>query len=87
MIKARYSLLAAIAAFIFLAAPIANAAEPEGKGGGGDPPCGPVKNPNSCRGQCLTTYNKFICGDPKPGQVGKHRHELMQCYKACKASK
>lgn len=87
VIKAKVSLLASIAALTFLAAPIANAAEPEGKGGGGGGQCGPVKNPNSCRGKCLTIYMTFICDDPKPGQVAKHRHELMQCYKACKESK
>jgi hypothetical protein len=84
MIKVRPR-AAVFAAFVFLGVTTAYSAEPAGKGDGSA--CGPVRNPNSCPGKCLTTYNNFICGDPKPGQVGKHKKELKQCYKACAASK
>jgi hypothetical protein len=86
MNKANFALVAIIAALSLLAAPMANAVEANSSGtqpcGGGGP-----KNPNSCRGQCYETYEKYICGNPTPGKVGKHKKELKQCYQSCKAGK
>ncbi len=36
-----------------------------------------------CQKACYATYEKFIFGNPKPGQVSKHRKEYFACKKAC----
>jgi hypothetical protein len=84
--KARFPFVAVFTAFLFLAAPIANSEEANGKNSNLTTACG-SKEKNTCRGKCYYEYEQFICGNPKPGQVGKHKKELKECYQSCKASK
>jgi len=89
--KATFSFVAVFAAFLFLAAPIANSVTPKAKSGEANAQnatlttkCGSTVK-NTCRGKCYYTYENYICGNPKPGQVAKHKKELQACYQSCKA--
>jgi hypothetical protein len=93
--KARFSFVVVFAAFLFLATPIANSATVNGSTQKAVPviaslttACGSTVK-NTCRGRCYLQYENFICGNPgpKPGQVGKHKKELKQCYQGCPAGK
>jgi hypothetical protein len=95
--KARFPFVAVFAAFLFLAAPIANSAEANTKSPTPTTPptlstttlktaCGSTVK-NNCRGKCYVTYEKYICGNPKPGGVAPHRKELQECYQSCAAGK
>jgi len=92
--KARFP-FAVFAAFLFLAAPIANSVTPKASSEETTAQsltlktaCGSTVK-NNCRGKCYLEYEKYICGNPgpKPGQVGKHKKELQECYQSCPASK
>jgi hypothetical protein len=93
--KARFPFVAVFAAFLFLAAPIANFAEADTKTPTPSTPstlttlktaCGSTVK-NNCRGICYVQYEKYICGNPKPGGVKPHRKELQECYQSCAAGK
>jgi hypothetical protein len=85
--KAIVPFAAALAAFLCVAASAAaNSAEANVKGANPISACGSPEK-NTCRGKCYYQYEQFICGDPKPGQIGKHKKELKECYQSCKAAK
>ena len=91
--KARFPFVAVFAASLFLAAPIAHSATANGTHQKTPCPtltlttaCGSTVKDN-CRGRCYFEYEKFICGNPKPGQVRQHKKELKQCNQSCKPSK
>jgi hypothetical protein len=84
--KPPFSIVAVFAAFLFVAAPVANSVEANGNSSTGTTACGSTEK-NTCRGKCYYQYEQFICGNPKPGEVAKHKKELKECYQSCKASK
>ncbi len=91
--KARFPFVAVFAAFLFLAAPIANSVTPKSDSEQTNAQSSTLKTAcgstvkNTCRGKCYLEYENYICNNPKPGQVAKHKKELKQCYQSCKASK
>jgi hypothetical protein len=78
--SARFPRLVVIAASILFALANASSAVAD------DPnkaPCD-LKRQKACHDACYQTYNNYIGGNPKPGQVHKHYIELTKCYAQCR---
>ena len=79
--------LTVIAAGVLFSAAIARpAAAVEKAPDSGGPQCS-NQQAATCHSNCYAAYESFILGNPKPGQVEKHKKELAQCYKGCKAER
>lgn len=88
VMKTKFRAMGLLVTLIVLSVSVANATEANTTTTKPTPPaCGGARHPNSCPGKCYDTYQTFICGNPRPGQVGKARKELKQCYASCKQSK
>ena len=93
MMKEKFPFVAVFAASLFLAAPIAHSDTAQGTHQ--QTPCSTLTLTtacgstvkDNCRGRCYFEYEKFICGNPKPGQVSQHKKELKECNQSCKPSK
>jgi hypothetical protein len=83
--SARIPRLVVIAASGFFALAIANSAAADVKSPNPKAPLCDKMRIAACHKACYDAYTKWILGNPKPGQVSKHRKELFQCYKNCKA--
>jgi len=56
------------------------AARGRARGGSAQAKCGKICE---CQKACYATYEKFIFGNPKPGEVAKHRKQYFECKKGC----
>ena len=74
---------AVFAAIVLLATPTVNASDCNGTGPKLTTACGSTLK-NNCHNKCYCTYEEYVCKNPTPGGLSKHKKELHQCQETCK---